>query len=67
MMDARLFPVSLLLKLIRKSSVHFLREKKKKKTVGELTTHRYMGQKIVNETYNRLSKTQEKKLGNPLG
>ena len=66
MMDARLFPVSLLLKLIRKSSVHFLREKKKK-TVGELTTHRYMGQKIMNETYNRLSKTQEKKLGNPLG
>ena len=65
MMDARLFPVSLLLKLIRKSSVHFLREKKK--TVGELTTHRYMGRKIMNETYNRLSKTQEKKLGNPLG
>lgn len=51
MMDTRLFPVSLLLKLMQKKQYSFLEgRKKKKKTAGELTTHRYMGQKIMNET-----------------
>lgn len=50
MMDTRLFPVSLLLKLMQKKQYSFLEGRKKKKTAGELTTHRYMGQKIMNET-----------------